>query len=77
MANLELRYFPGGQTLIGVGGERLAPTLRTEQLVTASLEFAKVERAATVVEQGGADPWEHCPACALTMRTTLADGEKG
>ena len=75
LENLERHYAPGGMTLVGADGQEFTATLKPEQLVTASVEFGKVQRVANTVDTPSADPWQHCPACAVTSRTTTWSGE--
>lgn len=81
MRNLETYFDPNGSPLITADGTHLtqvAAELKPDQLVIATTEFSKVEVSVSSLYSESAccdDPWIHCPACAVTLRDKLDDGE--
>lgn len=78
--NLETYYDPDGMPLIAADGTRLnvSEELRPSQLSSAVTEFSKFEVSVSTLSSEStlsSDPWIHCPACAVTDRTSLNDGK--
>jgi len=67
---------PDGYVLLNGEGQEMPANLRAEQVVMASLEFAKVEEIACPEYPDGGDPLGMCPSCAsMKHRAKLHDGE--
>lgn len=78
--NLETYFEPSGAKLVDREGRSLQVTeeLKPSQLVVATTEFSAYEVSVSSLQSATAlndDPWAHCPACAVTDRTRLDDGE--
>ena len=75
LSKTELFHAPGGSHLKGGNGATLTATLKAEQLITATLEFGKVQDAAQQFQPPGTDPFTHCMVCAKPRREELDDSE--
>lgn len=64
-----------GDELIDHENQPYTATLKSEQLITATLEHWKVEYAATELDPMCTDPFQHCFICAETERKNLSNGK--
>lgn len=76
MTNLEQQYKPGGCDLVDTTGNKVtAGPLKSSQLITATLEFGKIDNEKLNYEPISLDPLQHCLVCAETEKGLLNNGK--
>ena len=65
----------GTTELINFDNKFYTANLKREQLITATLEYWKIEHAVTDIDSLSTDPFQHCYICAETGREKLNNGK--
>jgi hypothetical protein len=73
--NLEHQYTTRSQLLGSESTDLKVGELKPQDLVTAMLEYGKIELIVMDVDDLSRDPFKHCYVCATSSKDKLSDGE--